>query len=215
MWMFFLQELSGSGLQIVRWKVPASLLYLTRISLSDMLTDFFAVFMKAVMLIYMQSSKHLNDHVIQSFFQPGIHKAHLSAHRRVRKFFSSFLNGKLFINAKNINWFLMNKHRAIVPPLREVCGRWTKNHETEKLPSLLLGAEANVRIRKHFVLPRTIKAGRINCQLMTPSLKLFKVRHGVITSTLYSIVWLTRLWKKTVWVFFCFQLGYFRCLNIF
>lgn len=115
-------------------------------------------------------------------------------------FFSHPLNGKLLINTKTINWFLVNKHRAIVLVLREVCERWTKKIPM-RLSSLLLGAEVNVRIRKHFVLPSRMKVGRIYWQLMTPPVKLFKVNPGVITSILYLILWITRFGGKNLYFF--------------
>lgn len=140
--------------------LSVQLLYLTRIFLSNLLPYFLAVFMKAVTLIYTQPRKHLNAHGTQPFLQPGIDKAHPSAYRTAGKyFFSPPLNGQLLINTKNINWFLINKCRAIVLSLREVCGRWTKN--PMRLSCLLLGGEANVKIRKHFVLPSRMKVGRI------------------------------------------------------
>lgn len=65
--------------QMKSTRLSVELLYLTRRFLSDMLLHSFAVFMKVVMLIYTECSKHLHAHVPQPFFQPAIGKAHPSA----------------------------------------------------------------------------------------------------------------------------------------
>lgn len=56
-----------------------------------------------------------------------------------------------------------------------------KERET---PILLAGAKTNVITRNYFGFPMKIKITRLYCHVM--ALKLFKIRHGVITAALYS-----------------------------
>lgn len=149
----FLHELSWGGLQIVKRKAPAPLC-----NCCIYLGHFCQTLLRCV---YESCHAHLQSpaHISAPFFQPGINKAQLSAQRMAGNFFSHPLNGKFLINTKNINPFLMNKHRAIVLLLREVCVRWTKKTPWDFLA--YYWELKQMRIRKHFVLPRRTGVGRI------------------------------------------------------
>lgn len=149
----FFHELSWGGLQIVKRKAPAPLCNCC-IYLGPFVKHFFAVFMKAVMLIYRV------QHTSQRHSFSQVSTRHSCQHKEwLAICFSHPLNGKFLINTKNINPFLMNKHRAIVLLLREVCVRWTKKTPWDFLA--YYWELKQMRIRKHFVLPRRTGVGRI------------------------------------------------------